>query len=81
MKHYAGIDVSLEYSSVCIVDAEGGMVQSVGRQLISTRPKATSAKMANAVRRTMAATGAVTGRLVISRPFGLVRRQVPGLPC
>ena len=23
MKHYAGIDVSLEYSSVCVVDANG----------------------------------------------------------
>eukprot|EP01037_Dinobryon_pediforme_P034085 gene34085-39848_t len=27
MKHYAGIDVSLEYSSVCIVDAEGRIVR------------------------------------------------------
>ena len=27
MKHYAGIDVSLEYSSVCVVDAEGGIVR------------------------------------------------------
>lgn len=26
MKHYAGIDVSLESSSVCVVDAEGGIV-------------------------------------------------------
>jgi transposase len=27
MKHYAGIDVSLESSSVCVVDAEGGIVR------------------------------------------------------
>ncbi len=27
MKHYAGIDVSLECSSVCVVDAEGGVVR------------------------------------------------------
>jgi hypothetical protein len=27
MKHYAGIDVSLECSSVCIVDAEGRIVR------------------------------------------------------
>jgi transposase len=27
MKHYAGIDVSLECSSVCVVDAEGGIVR------------------------------------------------------
>ena len=27
MKQYAGIDVSLEYSSVCIVDADGGVVR------------------------------------------------------
>jgi transposase len=27
MKHYAGIDVSLEYSSVCVVDADGQIVR------------------------------------------------------
>jgi transposase len=27
MKHYAGIDVSLECSSVCVVDADGGVVR------------------------------------------------------
>ena len=27
MKHYAGIDVSLESSSVCIVDAEGRIIR------------------------------------------------------
>lgn len=27
MKHYAGIDVSLEYSSVCVVDADGAIVR------------------------------------------------------
>ena len=27
MKQYAGIDVSLELSSVCVVDAEGGIVR------------------------------------------------------
>lgn len=27
MKHYAGIDVSLEYSSVCVVDGEGKIVR------------------------------------------------------
>ena len=26
MKHYAGIDVSLELSSVCVVDAQGKIV-------------------------------------------------------
>jgi len=27
MKHYAGIDVSLEASSVCVVDAEGRIIR------------------------------------------------------
>ncbi|MFY9957556.1 MAG: IS110 family transposase, partial [Bradyrhizobium sp.] len=27
MKHYAGIDVSLEYSSVCVVDANGKILR------------------------------------------------------
>jgi transposase len=27
MDHYAGIDVSLEYSSVCVVDANGKIVR------------------------------------------------------
>ena len=27
MNHYAGIDVSLEYSSVCVVDANGKIVR------------------------------------------------------
>jgi len=27
MKQYAGIDVSLEYSSVCVVDADGHIVR------------------------------------------------------
>ncbi len=27
MKHYAGIDVSLELSSVCVVDTDGGIVR------------------------------------------------------
>ena len=27
MEHYAGIDVSLEYSSVCVVDASGKIVR------------------------------------------------------
>ena len=26
MEHYAGLDVSLELTSVCIVDAQGGIV-------------------------------------------------------
>ena len=29
MEHYAGIDVSLELSSVCIVDAKGVIVREV----------------------------------------------------
>lgn len=29
MKHYAGIDVSLEWSSVCVVDAGGVIVRKV----------------------------------------------------
>jgi len=27
MDHYAGIDVSLEYASVCVVDASGKIVR------------------------------------------------------
>ena len=27
MKYYAGIDVSLECSSVCVVDADGGIIR------------------------------------------------------
>jgi hypothetical protein len=29
MEHYAGIDVSLELSSVCVVDAQGKIVKEV----------------------------------------------------
>ena len=29
MEHYAGIDVSLELSSVCVVDAQGQIVREV----------------------------------------------------
>jgi transposase len=29
MEHYAGIDVSLEFSSVCVVDAQGKIVREV----------------------------------------------------
>ena len=40
MDHYAGIDVSLEYSSICVVDANGkiireGKVESTPAALIS----------------------------------------------
>jgi transposase len=31
MEHYAGIDVSLELSSVCVVDAQGKIVKE-GRE-------------------------------------------------
>ena len=37
MKHYAGIDVSLETSSVCVVDAEGRIVRE-GK--VASEPKA-----------------------------------------
>ena len=29
MQHYAGIDVSLEWSSVCVVDATGQIIREV----------------------------------------------------
>jgi transposase len=29
MEHYAGIDVSLEFSGVCVVDAQGKIVREV----------------------------------------------------
>ena len=29
MEHYAGIDVSLEFSSVCVVDAQGKIISEV----------------------------------------------------
>ena len=31
MEHYAGIDVSLEFSSVCVVDTQGKIVREVNR--------------------------------------------------
>ena len=31
MDHYAGIDVSLEQSSVCVVDATGRIVRAVAK--------------------------------------------------
>jgi predicted NBD/HSP70 family sugar kinase len=37
MKHYAGIDVSLEASSVCVVDAEGRIIRE-GKVLASLTP-------------------------------------------
>ena len=37
MDHYAGIDVSLEYSSVCVVDASGKIVRE-GK--VATEPEA-----------------------------------------
>jgi hypothetical protein len=32
MEHYAGIDVSLELSSVCVVDAKGNREAGEGRE-------------------------------------------------
>jgi transposase len=37
MEHYAGIDVSLEFSSVCVVDAQGKIVREVK---VSSEPEA-----------------------------------------
>ena len=37
MEHYAGIDVSLELSSVCIVDAQGKIVKEAK---IASEPEA-----------------------------------------
>ena len=37
MKHYAGIDVSLETSSVCVVDAEGRII---GESKVASEPEA-----------------------------------------
>jgi transposase len=37
MDHYAGIDVSLEYSSVCVVDANGKIVREAK---VASEPKA-----------------------------------------
>jgi hypothetical protein len=37
MKHYAGIDVSLECSSVCVVDAEGGLFGKIECSASQTR--------------------------------------------
>ena len=37
MEHYAGIDVSLERSSVCVVDATGGIVREAK---VSSEPEA-----------------------------------------
>ena len=37
MEHYAGIDVSLELSSVCVVDAQGKIVREAK---VASEPKA-----------------------------------------
>ena len=37
MKHYAGIDLSMETSHVCIVDAEG---RKVAAQCVDSTPEA-----------------------------------------
>ena len=37
MEHYAGIDVSLELSSVCVVDAQGKIVKEAK---VSSEPEA-----------------------------------------
>jgi transposase len=41
MEHYAGIDVSLERSSVCVVDAQGKIVKEAK---ISSEPAALIAR-------------------------------------
>ena len=41
MEHYAGIDVSLERSSVCVVDGSGKML----RELMPSEPEAIAAPL------------------------------------
>jgi hypothetical protein len=38
MEHYAGIDVSLELSSVCVVDTQGKIVKERGVKRTSYEP-------------------------------------------
>jgi len=40
MEHYAGIDVSLELSSVCVVDATGQIVREAKLAVIAHAPRA-----------------------------------------
>ena len=45
MEHYAGIDVSLELSSVCVVDAQGKIVREAK---VASEPEALVAFFAGA---------------------------------
>ena len=59
MEHYAGIDVSLEFSSVCVVDAQGKIVREVK---VASEPEALVAFFASlgfAVKRVGLEAGAI----------------------
>src|ERR1700722_4471253 len=69
MEHYAGIDVSLELSSVCVVDAQGKIVRETK---VASEPEALVAFFASlgfAGRRI----GLEAGPCAASRPPGLKR--------
>ena len=63
MEHYAGIDVSLELSSVCVVDAQGQIVREVK---VASEPEALVALFASlgfAVKRIGLEAGPLSQRL------------------
>jgi hypothetical protein len=42
MNYYAGIDVSLEDSCICVIDANGKVVQQVEFEIVSNRGKSSA---------------------------------------
>ena len=82
MKQYAGIDVSLELSSVCVVDAEGGIVRE---DKVLSEPEAlvawfaafggkmgTHTHFAGATRRAAFDASRTCPRFIIAAAFGLL---------
>jgi len=63
MKHYAGIDLSMETSHVCVVDAEG---RKVGAHCVDSTPEATAAVLERhgSVERAVIETGRMSSAMV-----------------
>jgi transposase len=73
MDHYAGIDVSLEYSSVCVVDANGKIVREA-RKLLQKKLGDVEASL----RGTLRGFGLKVGKTTTRRFAGRVKELVVG---
>ena len=82
MEHYAGIDVSLEFSSVCVVDAQGKIVREVK---VASEPEALVAFFASlgfAMKRVGLEAGPLSQWLHVglNREQDLILRRAPPTP-